>query len=118
MPLYTAPFAQPAAGTSTDGITAAAGGGYANAVQLVSRFNHVSTVATTGDSVRLPPCVPNLALHVSNDGVNALSVFPYGNGIDRLNNSAVGASISVPAGKTMSLTGTGSPGRWHELVSA
>lgn len=42
--------------STTDAITAFAGGGQANAVLLDSSYNRVSTVATAADSVKLPSC--------------------------------------------------------------
>jgi hypothetical protein len=40
----------------TDSITAFAGGGQANATLLDSAYNRVTTVASAGDSVKLPSC--------------------------------------------------------------
>jgi len=58
-------------------ITAFAGGGQGSAVQLNQSYNIVTTVATTGDSVKLPPInhVGGL-VYVKNNGANACDVFP------------------------------------------
>lgn len=64
--------------SSQDGITAHAGGGQANAFQLVAVVNRVTTVATDGDSVKLPPAIAGSSVVVDNDGANSLAVWPSG----------------------------------------
>lgn len=84
-------------------ITAFATGGQANATQLDAGHNVISTVATTGDSVKLPPGFSvNSVVFVKNDGVNAADVFPavgddLGAGLNTAVSLAAGASASFIA---------------------
>lgn len=92
---------QDAERTITTGITANPGGGYASAVELVSRFNVIATVATTGDSVRLPTAVAGLRRTIRNNGANAADVFP--NAGDNINSTGVDTAISLAAGSSITL---------------
>ena len=58
------------------GITAFAGGGQASAVLLTRSFSRVNTVATSGDSVKLPPAVAGADMVVFNRGASSMNVFP------------------------------------------
>src|ERR1700692_3330429 len=61
-----------------DGITAHAGGTQALAVPLTAHTCRISTVATAGDSVKLPPSAPGLELVIINHGAQAMQVFGSG----------------------------------------
>jgi hypothetical protein len=86
--------------SSTDNITAFAGGGQANATALTSEVNRVNTVATSGDSIKLPPAVVNqgvtqqagLSIMIINHGANPVQVF--GSGTDTINDVASGTGVS------------------------
>ena len=65
--------------SSQDNLTAAAAGGQYSAVQLNAQTNRITTVATAGDSVKLPPSSPGLELLLINHGANPMQVFGYGN---------------------------------------
>ncbi len=82
----------------TDNITAAAGGGQANATKLTGRINRVTTVATTGDSVVLLSAAPGLDQVVRNDGANSLNVFP--SLADAINALGLNNAFALAAGKT------------------
>lgn len=82
--------------STTTGITAHAGGGQANAVQLTTEFNEVTVVATSGDSVKLPSAVAGLAITIKNNGSEALAVFPFLG--DSINTGVVNASVSLSPG--------------------
>lgn len=58
------------------GITAFAGGGQGSATQLTKEVNRVTTVATAGDSVKLPTAVAGMQVTVINDGASSMDVFP------------------------------------------
>ena len=69
------------------GITAGTTQTQAGGFQLLSSYNQVSTVATTGDSVVAPAAVKGRILEVINDGANALWLWPavsdnMGTGVD------------------------------------
>jgi hypothetical protein len=78
--------------TAQDGLTANAGGGQANATILPRMFNRVTTVATSGDSVKLPPAMPGADIMVINSGANPMAVFASGN--DQIDGLAAGASLT------------------------
>src|SRR5258708_20999631 len=52
--------------SSIDNITAFAGGGQAGAILLGGEVNRITTVASIGDSVKLPPSIAGLSLIVIN----------------------------------------------------
>lgn len=116
MAFYVSPPPVPPINSGTENITANPGGGQLTAVPLGSRFNHVSVCATSGDSVKLPPYLAGIVIHVSNDGAANLAVFP--NNVDRI--STLGASnfFMVAPNKAASFTGTGTPGKWFVVHSA
>jgi len=62
--------------TVTDAIVAYASGGQANATLLGQGMNVVETVASAGDSVKLPPAVQGQRVSIMNNGVNYLNLFP------------------------------------------
>lgn len=78
--------------SSTDTITAHAGGGQALATALTTTFNRVTTVTTAGDSVVLPAAARGLTVVVYNDGANPLAVFPAGT--DSINDLAASAAMT------------------------
>lgn len=57
-------------------ITAFAGGGQASATQLTKRFNIVTTVATAGDSVKLPAATVGKQLFFYQTTTNSIDIFP------------------------------------------
>lgn len=108
--------------SNSSAITAFAGGGQASATLLVSELNRVTTVATAGDSVKLPAAVVGLTIFVVNKGANQCQVYGLGSdviddqaaasGISQMVNSVVLYSCTV-AGKwdtEGSATGFGGPG--------
>jgi hypothetical protein len=77
---------------SADNLTAHAAGGQANALQLTNELNRISTVATAGDSVKLPASGNGLTVIVENAGANSMQVF--GSGTDQINGAAAATGIS------------------------
>lgn len=75
-----------------DNITATAGGGQAKAFPINTQTARITTVATTNDSVMLPPSAPGLEILVINHGNNPMQVF--GQGADTIDDvtSTVGVS--------------------------
>lgn len=105
-----------------DGVTALAGGGQANAVQLSSGISKIATVATANDSVKLPPSKPGTTCLIQNSTANACQVFsnstsslPAGT-LDTINGTAGATGISVAAGKTAMLSCT-AYGAWFGPVA-
>lgn len=79
----------------TTGITAHAGGGQGSAVALTTRYNVVETVATPGDSVKLPTANGATIVVVKNIGANACDVFPQGG--ESINKLAADTALSLAA---------------------
>jgi hypothetical protein len=91
------------------GITAHAGGGQASAVALTAMVNQVATVATAGDSVKLPASAPGLAIVVVSSAAKAMQVF--GSGTDTINGIAAATGISQIGGSVATYTCTAA-GAW------
>lgn len=86
--------------SALDTITAFAGGGQTSATQLANEVNRVTTVATAGDSVMLPPSLPGLSIAVINGASKAMQV--YGAGTDTINGVATGTGVSqMPGSATL-----------------
>ena len=79
--------------TTADTLTAFAGGGQASALALTAQINRVTTVATAGDSVKLPAATAGAQVMVINAAAtNSMDIFPVsGEAIDSL-----GANIQYP----------------------
>lgn len=87
-------------GTAANGLTAHAGGGQTNALLLTADvINNVTTVATTADSVKLPPSNVGESVTIANNGANSMQVF--GSGTDTINSVATGTGVSQAAGTTV-----------------
>lgn len=99
----------------TDGLTAHAGGGQANATPLPAELNRVTTVATAGDSVELPTSVGGLSITVINAAANSMNVFPAVG--DQINSLGANAAFAVAAGKSVEFNCVTS-GQWHSILSA
>jgi hypothetical protein len=85
--------------STTADITAFATGGQTNATELTSHINEIATVATGGDSVKLPAAVAGLSITILNNGVNACDVFPasgdnLGAGVDTAASLLAGEKIT------------------------
>lgn len=95
-------------------ITAFATGGQANATQLDAGHNVISTVATTGDSVKLPPIFSvNSVIFIKNDGVNAADVFPaIGDNLG----AGLNTAVSLAAGSSLSFIATVASSTWTQFI--
>lgn len=85
--------------SAQDSITAYATGGQTNAFQLSTQTVRVSTVATSGDSIKLPQSAPGLELTIINHGANAVQVF--GLGTDTINDVATATGVSQMSNSTV-----------------
>jgi hypothetical protein len=96
------------------GITAFATGGQANATQLNRSNNVLATVATTADSVKLPPVFfINSVVFVKNDGVNAADVFPaVGDDLG----AGLNTAVSLAAGESVSFIATVANATWTPWI--
>lgn len=85
--------------STQNGITAHAGGGKTNATLITAALNNVTTVATTADSIKLPPAIAGRIISISNNGANAFQVFGSNN--DTINSVATGTGVAQAAGSTI-----------------
>lgn len=91
--------------SQSDNLTAKVGGGQSGATQLPSMVNRVTTVASAGDSVGLPPSRPTLLgveILVINAGANSMNVFGSGN--DTINFGTAAAAVSQMANSAVYYT--------------
>jgi hypothetical protein len=96
--------------SSQDAIIANPGGGVSNATVLTRQNNRITTVATAGDSVKLPPALQGLECYVINHGAAAMQVF--GNGTDTINDVAGSTGVSQMTGSCV-LYICMTPGAWY-----
>ena len=101
--------------SSTNAITATPSGTQANSAAINTAINRVTTVATAGDSVKLPVAAPGMQIIISNAAGQSMSVWP-GVG-DAVNGGAANASYPIAAGKTVEFFSAAS-GFWHAVLSA
>lgn len=107
----------PAYDTGT-GLTAFATGGQGSAVVLDRGYNVVTTVATTGDSVKLPTGLAFLVgtvVYLKNNGANSLDLFP---GVGDDLGAGLNTAISVAAGAAVAFLGTVEGSTWTQLIFA
>lgn len=79
------------------GITAHASGGQANAIPMTrTDWYQVTTVATAGDSLLLPPSYPGIERFVANEGANSCNVFPSTG--DQINGAGANTAYAIAAG--------------------
>ena len=104
--------------TSSSGITAFAGGGQASATQLTTVVSWVSTVASTGDSVKLPAGTAGQIEIVADAGAACMAVFPTGTAStgDQINNLGFGVSIKVCPGQSVVFANFGGT-KWQASAS-
>jgi hypothetical protein len=81
----------------TDNVTALAGGAQAGSPVMSSMFNRVSTVATAGDSVQLPPAasIPGGCICVFNNTAKNLTVYGANGSTDTINSTAGSTGVTM-----------------------
>lgn len=106
-------------------LTANAGGGQANATQIPpnAQLVRLSTVATAGDSAKLPFAEAGTVKLIVNDTANSANLYAK-NGTNRktgttdtINNAANGTAYALAAGKSAILF-CPAHGEWFALLSA
>jgi len=114
---------------STDlGVTATASGTQVNSYQITAGFTLVTTVATIGDSVKMPsitalgaPTNVDAALNIIivNNTANSMNVFPFAATDVIVSGGAAasaGAAMAVAALKSASCWSATSTGRWYCII--
>lgn len=113
--LLDAGYTFPPQTSSLDGIVAHAGGGQSSATLLSAGINRITTVATTGDSAKLPPATPGVQVTVINADANSMNLFPASG--EQINSLGINNAFALAAGKTVICTSAGK-GQWHTLLSS
>lgn len=93
-----------------DNIIAHAGGGQASATPITGQTARVTTVATIGDSVLLPPSKAGLEIVLINHGANDMQVF--GAGADMIDDIAAATGVSQMANSFV-IYSCVTAGRWY-----
>ena len=102
--------------SATNAITAFAGGGQTSAVLLTTTYNRVTTVASAGDSVKLPVAKAGAEVMVYNKAAsNSLNVFP--NTGDIINALSANAAYALAATKGASFV-CSVDGTWDTILTA
>ena len=101
--------------STTNNITAKAGGGQTGGSPMLTDLNLVTVCATIGDSVTLPTAEAGREVTVANLGAASLNVFP--NTGDKVNAGVANAAYALAAGKAATFYGAG-PLQWVALLSA
>lgn len=102
--------------SAANALTAHVGGGQGSALQLAKQINRVTTVASAGDSVKLPAAVAGYQVTVINAAAaNAMDVFPQTGEI--INALSANTALSVAANKTIIFT-CAVAGTWNSLLTA
>ena len=96
--------------SSADNLVARAGGGQALATQLTTQTARIATVATAGDSIRLPQSAPGLEILLINHGANPMQV--YGFGTETIDDVATGTGVSQMQ-SSMVIYSCTTAGQWY-----
>lgn len=86
----------------TTSLTAFATGGQSSGVALSPGYNNLTTVATAGDSVKLPAALAGLVVVVRNNGAAAADVFPAT--ADTINGGSANAAVRIAPNSTITFT--------------
>jgi hypothetical protein len=95
----TTTYAEPINYDNATTITAFATGGQASATALTAEINNVTTVATAGDSVKLPAAVAGKHIYIKNSGAAALDIFPASS--DSIDALAINLAIRIQPGSSI-----------------
>lgn len=109
-----------------ESITATPSGSISTAYQLTAGVSYVTTVASSGDAVKLPITTPTsgtvpqggglMMVIINGAASNAMNIFPY-QAADTINAGSGGAAYSLAAGKT-AICFVGIDGKWFCALSA
>lgn len=110
--------------TRDEAVTATPSPTQANAYQITAGITQVTTVATAGDSLKLPvttsaPGTPSggglMVIVINGAAANSLNVFPQTG--DTINALAANATYAIPANKTV-IFFCGADGKWYTNLTA
>lgn len=96
----------------TDSISAYATGGQANATQLTTNVNRISTCATAGDSVKLQAAFEaGQEITVINDGAARADVYPASG--DTIEGLAADTAVQLLPGQRITFKATAASSAWR-----
>lgn len=98
--------------SAQDSITATPGGGQAGAFQLTAQTARVTTVATSGDSVALPPALAGLEVILINHGAKPMQVYGNAAAGDTIDDIATATGVSQMASSVVIYT-CATNGAWY-----
>jgi hypothetical protein len=98
--------------STSEGLTAHAGGLQPLATPINSMCARFTTCATIGDSSILPTAVPGLEITVINAGATSMNVFPDVG--SQINTAGVNVALALPAGHS-AIFFTTAAGAWHTV---
>lgn len=102
--------------SSANALTAHSGGGQGSALQLAKQINRVTTVAVSGDSVKLPAAVAGMQVVVINAAAsNAMDCFPASGEV--INALSADTALSIIADSTV-IFFCAVAGIWNSVVTA
>lgn len=90
--------------SATAAATAYAGGGQGSATAITTAYTRFATVATNGDSGKLPTGALGKRITVKNDGAANLAIFPASGGA--INGGSADASVTLYPGEEVTFTAT------------
>jgi hypothetical protein len=101
--------------TAVVGLTAFAGGGQGSATAVATQLARFDTVASAGDSAKLPAGKAGMQIVVANNGAAAMNVFPATG--EQINTAGANVAFALPSGKTAAFNCMAN-GAWHAVLSA
>lgn len=102
--------------SSTNAITAHAGGGQTSATAITAALNRITTVATAADSVLLPASSAGLFVTITNDsGGNSANVYPRSG--DQINDLGANNAFALADNKTATFYCVVA-GQWNSILTA
>lgn len=103
-------------GSNANALTAFAGGGQGSALQLARQINRITTVASAGDSVKLPAALAGMQVTVINAAAaNAMDCFPLSGEV--INALPADTALSIVANKTVIFL-CAVNGTWNSVLTA
>lgn len=103
-------------GSAANALTAHAGGGQGSALALTKQINRVTTVASAGDSVKLPASAAGQFVVVVNAAAaNAMDCFPASG--EAINALSANTALSIAANKTVVFF-CAVAGTWNSILTA
>jgi hypothetical protein len=102
--------------SAQDAVTATASGTITTTPVITGSFVNVTTVATAGDSVRLPVAAAGVWVVIRNSSATSMNVFPNSTS-EAINGGTAGAALAHGAGKGAVYFATAA-NKWSQVLGA